>query len=1490
MLSGPALPFFQVISEVLNTKKATISPHDLIKAAEKANILESGASDSYEKSPEKMKAFNNSVTEEKMLLIINLVGEVNNINFEVFRLRDGQIEEVISVDSEITNFQSILIHSAGFACILLPNLVKIEIKETILNQITFKNDFPDDGKVQQQKIILPSFLEEFVINQIMIFIESALEAKQMNQKRHYLTSESDVIPIDFDSSGVIQKNQKWGEGLQQFIELKEASKMSCLSLITNFLSNVALFNRYLEDGSLYGVTGTLGGPAENNFLKRTYPLELIPIPTNKIKKLYEMPATITNDSYSWRKSIVNKTLQCVKNKRTLLIICEDILTVSDLEQLLKLRLAEASNYSIVIYTRDDLPDESNTIKKAFKSGDIILATNLAGRGTNIILDGEVQKCGGLHVLLTFLPRNRRVELQAFGRAARQGAPGSCEVLFDGSKLPASFKNKSIQKIRELVNEKENENIMRMANEDMKQGRIRETLFKFYCENLKLFYLELKNKLNDKYQFEAQIDSVNEWWAYWLQMNTKRIKAETIEETQHLLRELKSEIEKVKLTILDNCSPTQNPYHIIKYANQIADKSPDEAIIMYSKAIELSNCWSLPAFYNRAYCRLKKAKGHHKVFIETIADLKEADKRIDFFTQQLVHLSAAIQVSVQSNSELARKREEITVFDQLQTRGEHYSSLKNNIVKAITILEDCNSKESSVDIKTSRIFDQIPSGSPNHFEETLRLSSLGFELTFSVKERPKFCWAAFWVMMLGVLEAVAGAALCIFSVGALTTVGMGLIIEGVSDIIDGIEGMIKGKFSLKDWAIKKAISIAISIACAGIKVVMRAGMQLVRGARAAVMQGSRAAAQASSQGIRAAKNAGVKVATAKMKMSIAVAKSEFSNELNAAKNAFNELKAIRNVASQGLTDAMKKNAINAGKLIGKVMVKQGVMKVVDFAESKILKTLVNRLKEKVKEAFKEKCRDEFGKKNSPFKTLFLNISENTFENMAKCDNEVIKRQFLQTKVKALKELYSVIAENTVAELIQNSARIKEITNYIYKIKEHLVKNKSKGSFVIEGVMSSTIVITTLNKLNELSEKFFDEFSNNGKSFCKSNGIILFEHPAPNCLTPEQLEFLKYELVDVLANVYSASFETLFEDGINSQILRGFSKSFNSAITKTIADKLNTGKTIELLNHGAKQNALAFGPLNQSGKVKTSKMRGSYADKLVDENTTGSLCDLRILAESEKRKVDIYEKDSSGKLKMRIGVYPTHFDKNEPPLKMLYHAPSSELDIGHYEALDGNAAIQCKGNNKSCLFEAFERAKNLNLSDAEILANASAARQLCARKVRENPSFEPLIRRRTEMTHKSYALIGGVQTAYFLNKYSDVDVTNMLAYSLTKNGHADIHVINAQGVAPGYVGRPKSYFPSERLQISYIRDALNNSEIQNTLKNVLVGDRVVIHYGIKPSKFLVQEASNTLVEKVHNEICVIIEARTGRNNKHIITTAYPNGKNLNYCGVSCACINP
>ncbi|KAJ8362242.1 hypothetical protein AAFF_G00388410 [Aldrovandia affinis] len=169
--------------------------------------------------------------------------------------------------------------------------------------------------------------------------------------------------------------------------------------------------------------------------------------------------------------------------RAALVICETINQAKLIYEELKSSVPDGD---IILYARSD-NDSLSKIDKELCPGNIIIATNLAGRGTDIKVSKQVNNNGGLFVILSFLSENTRVELQAFGRTARKGKPGSAQVIVSTDHLQESLRTvPSLEAAKDRRDGLAVEKVEHMTK-DIAEMKLREDLFAEYCKTLQDIY-------------------------------------------------------------------------------------------------------------------------------------------------------------------------------------------------------------------------------------------------------------------------------------------------------------------------------------------------------------------------------------------------------------------------------------------------------------------------------------------------------------------------------------------------------------------------------------------------------------------------------------------------------------------------------------------------------------------------------------------------------------------------------------------------------------------------------------------------------------------------------------------------------------------------------------------------------------------------------------------------------------------------------------------
>ncbi|XP_055708116.1 uncharacterized protein LOC129804644 [Phlebotomus papatasi] len=322
---------------------------------------------------------------------------------------------------------------------------------------------------------VPNHLRSIAVSRIPNWTRSALNAAYGYKKgAHYAVQNGRIVPIQYNETGVLQPNMVWSDGLTQFLQLKEGLRMDPEGVSTNFISNVSFFQRY--GSAIYGLTGTLGETSTINFLHKVYHTDTIIIPPYQRRPIIDnehspylckelIPIVLSNET-EWTQTVIDRALSHAQHKRAVLIICKFINQVKHFAENLRKKYDDEK---IFTYTGE----EENFEKSKIDSGEIIIATNIAGRGTDLKTSESVESHGGMYVAVTFLPKSFRVEMQNVGRTGRSGKKGMGQLIIYN---PAKSNIKDIKKDRDAHESAANEKAIQDAEKMLLQDR----LFKEFC--------------------------------------------------------------------------------------------------------------------------------------------------------------------------------------------------------------------------------------------------------------------------------------------------------------------------------------------------------------------------------------------------------------------------------------------------------------------------------------------------------------------------------------------------------------------------------------------------------------------------------------------------------------------------------------------------------------------------------------------------------------------------------------------------------------------------------------------------------------------------------------------------------------------------------------------------------------------------------------------------------------------------------------------------
>jgi preprotein translocase subunit SecA len=234
---------------------------------------------------------------------------------------------------------------------------------------------------------------------------------------HYLVRDDKVQIID-ESTGRILPDRSWEQGLHQMVEAKEGCPLTSQQTSVARMTYQRFFRRYLR---LAGMTGTAREIAPE--LWSVYRLPVVRVPTNRPVKRSDLGEVVYATTPEKWHGVTDRIRALNRTGQPVLVGTR---SVGASEELSRLLTAAGLKHQLLNARQDK--EEAEIVAQAGQVGAITVATNMAGRGTDIRLGKGVEVHGGLHVIATELHESRRIDRQLFGRAGRQGDPGSFEAI------------------------------------------------------------------------------------------------------------------------------------------------------------------------------------------------------------------------------------------------------------------------------------------------------------------------------------------------------------------------------------------------------------------------------------------------------------------------------------------------------------------------------------------------------------------------------------------------------------------------------------------------------------------------------------------------------------------------------------------------------------------------------------------------------------------------------------------------------------------------------------------------------------------------------------------------------------------------------------------------------------------------------------------------------------------------------------------------------
>ena len=268
---------------------------------------------------------------------------------------------------------------------------------------------------EEKQVKKDEILADFALKSERVHtVNQLLKAYTMFDKEiDYIIQDGKIKIVD-EQTGRIMEGRRWSDGLHQAVEAKENVKVEAA---TQTFATITLQNYFRMYHKLAGMTGT--AETEAGEFWSIYKLDVVVIPTNRPIARIDNNDLIYKTKKAKFDAVINKVVELTAEGRPVLVGTTDVETSELLSRMLRLRGIQHQVLNAKQHAR-----EAEVVKHAGEPSTVTIATNMAGRGTDIKLPEEVKNAGGLAIIGTERHDSRRVDRQLRGRSGRQGDPGS----------------------------------------------------------------------------------------------------------------------------------------------------------------------------------------------------------------------------------------------------------------------------------------------------------------------------------------------------------------------------------------------------------------------------------------------------------------------------------------------------------------------------------------------------------------------------------------------------------------------------------------------------------------------------------------------------------------------------------------------------------------------------------------------------------------------------------------------------------------------------------------------------------------------------------------------------------------------------------------------------------------------------------------------------------------------------------------------------------
>ncbi|XP_008303716.1 uncharacterized protein LOC103375268 isoform X2 [Stegastes partitus] len=519
--------------------------------------------------------------------------------------------------------------------------------------------------------------------------------------------------------------------------------------------------------------------------------------------------------------------------------------------------------------------------------------------------------------------------------------------------------------------------------------------------------------------------------------------------------------------------------------------------------------------------------------------------------------------------------------------------------------------------------------------------------------------------------------------------MGLITEGISDCISGIEAMVTGEFSWKSWAIGKAISIGVSLIGFGV------GKLIAKGFKAS-------------------------------KMLI----KGFGKQLKPMS------KFLSRQAKDGLSAVMKTNMKNVAYYTAKKVAEEVIVYGLGVAEKKILSEILKNVKKKIESGIAENVKSDMEKE--PITALVDSIVLSHIEDKEQL-HDLLKDKDRKSDLLAIfKTLSSAAAQTFYADLDWQNRLNSTFSSVINSAKAGS-DGKAYGILTaIQVVHMAALAGEATHAVLTLSSKFFSKLHRQLNIFKEKKASS--EKVKVNELSVSDVEMLKefkQDVADIISTLLADALVEVFHQKFSSHVISYVQGKLNGAIGHFVGTALKIDRTMEKLRAGQNNRYISYMPGSRNSEHELTGETGqhsqSHAEKIKNNTTAGTILDIRVLAEAKGTKVVILTEDSHGKLTKMQELSPSTKPASQT-VTLIYRPKSAQYPAGHYDVRINGQTVKIVSKDKSCLFDALARGMKPQASEDEISLEADRLRSVEVDALLRHPGqWDPFIKRK-EWTEK------------------------------------------------------------------------------------------------------------------------------------------------------------